>query len=234
MTRRFGRPLLLGLALGLPAGLVAAHVAPLVSFSDGTVANAATMNANFEALRAAVEAGPPPGTVGAAQLATDAASLAKVSGNVVQTNGTNVGVGGAPGTAKLSVNGTVRATTYTTDCAQTVKLATSRTYTTLNTQLDADTSGVGVCGTGWHVCNYQEATVYGVLLGCDLGGVNAWIVGGFSNGEAHRRAMWNSQDSVQCTTGNFPAWWGRWGPYLGRIHCEAASATYPVACCVTR
>jgi len=111
-----------------------------------------------------------------------------------------------------------------------VRTATPRPYTTLNAQLDADPSGASVCGSGYHVCNYQEMTVYSILGLCDLG-TTTWIVGGFSNVDFHRRSIWNGQDSVQCSPGNYPAWWNRWGPYYGRVHCEGGGNLYPVACC---
>lgn len=234
MPRRVRLVITLVLVLGLPAALAASHVASLVDFSNGTIADANQVNANFEALRAAVEAGPMENSVGPTALAADAASLEKVSGGAMKSDGTNIGIGTAAGAARLDVAGTVRATGFVVTCAEHVKLVSARTYTTLNSELDANSTGATVCGAGWHVCNYQEATTFGVLFGCDLGNQKGWIVGGFSNSEGHRRSIWNYQDSVQCQPGNFPSWWGRWGPYLGRVHCEAGVNSYPVVCCVNR
>lgn len=103
------------------------------------------------------------------------------------------------------------------------------TYTDLNPELDAEPSGHSVCGAGSHVCNAQEAGLYGILGGCD--GRGAWIVGGFSNTEYHRRSVWNGQDSVQCDEGRFPTWYAPFEGYKGRIHCRDLDAAALVACC---
>lgn len=112
-----------------------------------------------------------------------------------------------------------------------VYFAGSRTYSTLSGQLDSDYSGASVCGAKWHVCNYQEVTVYGVLGGCEAPASGAWIVGGFSNVDYHRQAIWNGQDSTQCAAGNFPSWHPPSLPYKGRVHCRPASNSLPIACC---
>lgn len=143
-----------------------------------------------------------------------------------------------PGTSTLSVNGALRffisphntGAEALVSCSR-VSFASARTYTSLNSQLDTDYSGVSVCGAGWHVCNYQEVTVYGILGGCEAPASNAWIVGGFSNIEYHRRSIWNGQDSTQCPTGFFPSWFP-FPHYKGRVHCIGGTASLPVACCM--
>lgn len=136
------------------------------------------------------------------------------------------------GSQDVVTSGALRASGFElTACSDRVAEANSRTYTTLNTELDSDPSGQGICGAGWHVCNYQEVTVYSVLFGCQPP-VQAWIVGGFSNYDAHRRSIWNGQDSVQCVAGNYPAWYVV-PPYKGGVHCLSGSNVLKVACCKT-
>jgi hypothetical protein len=113
-------------------------------------------------------------------------------------------------------------------CAR-VRTVPAMTYDSLNARLDSDPTGASVCGAGFHVCNYQEMTVYAILGQCDLV-TRAWIVGGFSFLEAHRRSVWSGFDSVQCAAGNYPVVL-RSGPYYGRVGCEPASRSIPVACC---
>lgn len=110
-----------------------------------------------------------------------------------------------------------------------MKTVSARTGTTLYSQLDSEWQGSSVCGTGWHVCNFQEYTVYSIMGQCSL--EPSWIVGGFSNSDMHRRSIWNGQDSTQCTSTNALATYGKWGPYHGRVHCEAKTGSKPVACC---
>ena len=110
-----------------------------------------------------------------------------------------------------------------------MKTVSARTANTLYSQLDGDYQGSSVCGSGWHVCNFQEYTVYAVLGQCSLN--SSWIVGGFSNAEVHRRSIWNGQDSTQCNTGNALATYGKWGPYHGRVHCEPKGGSKTVGCC---
>ncbi len=117
-------------------------------------------------------------------------------------------------------------------CSNYTKTASPRTGNTLWANLDADWTGAGVCGSGWHVCNFQEFTVYSVLGACSP--AQHWIVGGFSNVDAHRRSIWNGQDSTQCAAGNGLVTYGKWGPYHGRVHCTGRTATYPVLCCLNR
>jgi hypothetical protein len=136
------------------------------------------------------------------------------------------------------VNGVAIATTATVAAAAgsglcgRMSTVAARTYTTLDGQLDADWTGAGVCGTGKHVCNFQEYTVYSIMGSCSID--SAWIVGGFSNIASHRRSIWNGQDSVQCQGSNGLATYGKWGPYHGRVHCEGASASKPVLCCANQ
>lgn len=112
--------------------------------------------------------------------------------------------------------------------------ASARTYTALNTQLDADPTGASVCGADAHVCNYQEVTTYALVGGCDPGDIH-WIVGGFSNIEEHRRSILNGQDATQCMADNYPTWWSEWlATYDGRVHCMPGTSSYPVSCCLNQ
>eukprot|EP00656_Telonema_subtile_P007708 TRINITY_DN13620_c0_g2_i4.p1 TRINITY_DN13620_c0_g2~~TRINITY_DN13620_c0_g2_i4.p1 ORF type:complete len:3743 (-),score=834.31 TRINITY_DN13620_c0_g2_i4:156-11384(-) len=115
----------------------------------------------------------------------------------------------------------------------TAKLVGRMSYQTLSQHLDRDSSGQSVCGEEYHVCNYQEATAYGVIHREDLGGSTGWIVGSTADWEGHRRSLWNGEDSTQCRHYKAPRWWGRWGPYRGRIHCHYKSQHAAVACCST-
>eukprot|EP00658_Telonema_sp_P-2_P080437 TRINITY_DN8004_c0_g1_i2.p1 TRINITY_DN8004_c0_g1~~TRINITY_DN8004_c0_g1_i2.p1 ORF type:complete len:275 (-),score=46.44 TRINITY_DN8004_c0_g1_i2:42-866(-) len=113
----------------------------------------------------------------------------------------------------------------------TVQLVGEMSYTALEGQLDADASGAAVCGSGFHVCNYQEVTVNGVIHNEDLGGTRAWIVGAHGGSDQARRALWDGQDSTQCQQYNAPQWYGRWGPYRGRVSCASKDGVAQVACC---
>ena len=166
------------------------------------------------------------------------AASAADSANVIYDRGAffdNVDV--VPATSTLAWNGALRffiaphgtGAEAHVSCSR-VSFAGSRTYDLLGSQLDADFTGASVCGAGWHVCNYQEVTVYGILGGCEAPG-HAWIVGGFSNIEAHRRAIWNGQDTTQCAAGNYPFWYAQFPPYKGRVHCGPGTSSLPVACC---
>ena len=117
-----------------------------------------------------------------------------------------------------------------------VKLAEpARTYWELNTQLNQDWQGRGVCGDTWHVCNYPEVSAYGSMLGHTFHDAKqAWIVGGFSNWEKHRRSIWNGQDSTFCKSGRYPAWWNKFKGYHGTVHCFDGNHQFPVACCKDR
>ena len=103
------------------------------------------------------------------------------------------------------------------------------TYPELSAALDADNSGHSVCGGGSHVCNASEAEIYGVLGRCAMN--QEWLVGGFSNTDYHRRAIWNGQDSTQCDEGRYPTWYGEFHGYKGRVHCQDGSEARIVACC---
>ncbi len=148
-------------------------------------------------------------------------------------SGGNVGIGIIP-SETLEIEWNINVTGgYKISCSNRIKTISARTYTTLNTQLDADPNGgASICWSGWHVCNTDEAQVYGITYGCDIGSSMAWIIGWFPNTESHRRAGWNSQDLVNCLAGNYPAWYPRYGyGYLWRVHCNPWTTSYPVACC---
>lgn len=115
-----------------------------------------------------------------------------------------------------------------------VKTVPQMTYWDLNSKLDSDWRGGGVCGGGWHVCNYQEATVYGTMKGHTFDASRAWITGSFSSWEKHRRSIWNGQDSTFCRSGQYPAWESKFGPYHGNVHCMGGATEQQVACCKNR
>jgi hypothetical protein len=170
------------------------------------------------------------------------------AGAGVAINGTTISVGGAAATlpAGTTVNGAAIPTATTVDaqigaalndaskplaasiCAR-MKTASARTGNTLVSQLDADYTGAGVCGSGWHVCNIWESAIYEILGKCSL--PSSWLVAGFSNVDMHRRALLSGQDSTQCVAGNLPISYDKWAGYRGRVHCTPLTGTNPVACC---
>ncbi len=173
-------------------------------------------------------------------LATDSAHAIYDVGNTYFDFFDNVDVRAA--TSTLAWNGALRflvspnlgGSQPIISCSR-VKFTAPMTYTDptagLNAKLDIDPSGASVCGAGWHVCNYQEVTIYGMLGGCEPTSYS-WIVGGFSNTEGHRRSFWSSQGGTQCLTGDYPIWYGPWPPYKGRVHCNGGTASAPVSCCM--
>eukprot|EP00658_Telonema_sp_P-2_P012983 TRINITY_DN14936_c0_g1_i23.p1 TRINITY_DN14936_c0_g1~~TRINITY_DN14936_c0_g1_i23.p1 ORF type:complete len:2190 (-),score=358.91 TRINITY_DN14936_c0_g1_i23:183-6752(-) len=118
-----------------------------------------------------------------------------------------------------------------------VQLGAAMSYTELGSSLDRDWTGAAVCGTSSHVCNFAEATVYGAGLGHEFNGNSkqpVWIVGQLSSWDAHRRSVWNGQDSVWCSSGRYPAWWGLRGKYHGTVQCVAGTTVLRVSCCADR
>lgn len=205
------------LPLGLMAGAVAFQGGPtlggagnaaLYDFQDGTVADAAQVNSNFNVLAGAVNDND-------TRITDHDARLSAVES------------GGSLDAGRIAA---LEALLDRVSCDN-VSYISNRTYTTLNSQLDADYTGAGICGAGKHVCNTQEVTMYALVGNCGPS-QPTWVVGGYSNTDFHRRAAWNGQDSTQCQAGNYPYWNPQWAGYDGRIHCVAGSNSYAVACCV--
>jgi len=118
-------------------------------------------------------------------------------------------------------------------CDRMTRVGPAVTYGTVNAVLDNDNAGTALCGSGRHVCNAAEFQTYNILGQCDPG--DGWLVGGFSNVEPHRRALWNYQDGTNCAAGRYPVGFGLWnGIYAGRIHCYNGSDTFEVMCCETQ
>ncbi|MFZ3232435.1 MAG: hypothetical protein WA194_02725 [Patescibacteria group bacterium] len=73
-------------------------------------------------------------------------------------------IAGAVGVSgnNVTVGGTVNSNGFSINCANRIKTVSARAYSSINASLDADETGVPICGAGWHVCNADEAQVYGV------------------------------------------------------------------------
>jgi hypothetical protein len=109
MLKEVFRFFILGVALGT-GGLVAMAVGDLIAFQPGTPIKSVDVNQNFSTLRSAIQALEAPintarltdNAVTSGKLASEAASLAKVSGGALTASG-----GNTTATGNLTVNGSL-------------------------------------------------------------------------------------------------------------------------------
>lgn len=104
-----------GAVAGGTQGPIADNTVASIDILDATVTSADIAVDTIQAVDIATDAigalEIAPSAVGSVELSSNAASLQRVSGGSMQTDGTRVGIGGAPTTNELFVNGRVETTT---------------------------------------------------------------------------------------------------------------------------
>ncbi|MDH5378911.1 MAG: DUF1080 domain-containing protein [Gammaproteobacteria bacterium] len=123
---------------------------------------------------------------------------------------------------------------------------TSDPYT--GTQFAANSvAGTAMCPTGTHICNAWEYSIISILAQDKVQQGHGWLIGGFPNLDGHLRSLTSGQHSTECgtprpnngDTSPSPLYLSSWakhaakpsGNYYGRVHCQDATQSLPVACC---
>jgi hypothetical protein len=105
------------------------------------------------------------------------------------------------------------------------------TYTA--SQFSSNPTATDACGTGYHVCNAWEYSIFGILFQIDLPDHN-WLYGGFPEAY-HMRSLVNIQDNQICSGSNllytYPKWCSQGNCAYGRVHCTGDTSARKIACC---